>query len=239
MFIDSQNYPTRQFSGLQLNSSPAAELVFVGPSYRFTDCLISATAGALGVALKRLDGMRDLAALKGDEGSPIRLAVFDEATAAELTGDGNEDDTALSNTNGAVAYCSEDAVRSMLAGKPAHPWLQNCLPMDLRFDVWVSVLQLLLHGGRYVAPELMGDKASLEPANDAANRTATPDDAIANLTPREMDVLERIAQGHANKVIASQLRLSEHTVKLHVHNLISKLGVSNRTEAALRFSGRG
>jgi DNA-binding NarL/FixJ family response regulator len=45
-------------------------------------------------------------------------------------------------------------------------------------------------------------------------------------------VLPLVAQGKQNKVIAEELAMSEHTVKLHVHHIIGKLGVRNRTEVA-------
>jgi DNA-binding NarL/FixJ family response regulator len=53
------------------------------------------------------------------------------------------------------------------------------------------------------------------------------------LTPRETEILRLIAQGLSNKRIAQQLNLSELTVKTHVSNLLSKLGLSSRTQAAL------
>jgi NarL family two-component system response regulator LiaR len=53
------------------------------------------------------------------------------------------------------------------------------------------------------------------------------------LTPREREVLGLIGQGMANKVIARELDLSEKTVKAHVSNILAKLGVSDRTQAAL------
>ncbi len=53
------------------------------------------------------------------------------------------------------------------------------------------------------------------------------------LTPREMDVLRLVAQGHANKEIARKLNVAEYTVKKHVHNVIAKLNVSDRTQVAI------
>jgi two-component system, NarL family, response regulator LiaR len=55
----------------------------------------------------------------------------------------------------------------------------------------------------------------------------------ALLTPRETEVLALIARGQPNKVIARELGVSEKTVKTHVSNLLRKLGVSDRTQAAL------
>jgi DNA-binding NarL/FixJ family response regulator len=53
------------------------------------------------------------------------------------------------------------------------------------------------------------------------------------LTPREREVLALIGRGMANKVIARELSLSEKTVKAHVSSILAKLGVSDRTQAAL------
>jgi DNA-binding NarL/FixJ family response regulator len=53
------------------------------------------------------------------------------------------------------------------------------------------------------------------------------------LTERETDVLRLVAQGRANKEIAAELGIGEKTVKTHVSNLLSKLGVQSRTQAAL------
>jgi DNA-binding NarL/FixJ family response regulator len=53
------------------------------------------------------------------------------------------------------------------------------------------------------------------------------------LTPRETEILRLVGRGLSNKRIAQQLNLSELTVKTHVSNLLSKLGLSSRTQAAL------
>lgn len=53
------------------------------------------------------------------------------------------------------------------------------------------------------------------------------------LTPREMDVLRLLAQGHSNKEIARALHLVEETIKCHVRHILAKLGVQSRTQAVL------
>ncbi|PYE55939.1 response regulator [Deinococcus yavapaiensis] len=58
-------------------------------------------------------------------------------------------------------------------------------------------------------------------------------DMREHLTPRETLILQRIAHGLTNKAIAVELGVSEPTVKTHVSNLLSKLGVESRTQAAL------
>ena len=56
---------------------------------------------------------------------------------------------------------------------------------------------------------------------------------ISELTKRELDVLKEIAKGKSNKEIASALFITEKTVKTHVSNLLSKLELADRTQAAL------
>ncbi len=59
------------------------------------------------------------------------------------------------------------------------------------------------------------------------------------LTAREIEVLKRIVAGRSNKEIASDLFISEATVKTHINSLLSKLGVSDRTQAATTALQRG
>ncbi len=66
-----------------------------------------------------------------------------------------------------------------------------------------------------------------------SERTAPQADRSSALTKRELEVLALIGQGRSNKRIAFELGISEKTVKAHVGHLLAKLGVSDRTQAAL------
>jgi DNA-binding NarL/FixJ family response regulator len=66
------------------------------------------------------------------------------------------------------------------------------------------------------------------------------DDAIDEpLTPREVQVLELLAEGLPNKAIAQRLGISDQTVKFHVSSISGKLGAKNRTDAVRRAARRG
>jgi len=58
-------------------------------------------------------------------------------------------------------------------------------------------------------------------------------DPAAQLTPRELEILNLLGEGKANKEIATELTISERTARTHVSNILRKLGLSSRTQAAL------
>ena len=74
----------------------------------------------------------------------------------------------------------------------------------------------------------------------APDVTAPADEAFDEpLTPREVQVLELLAEGLANKAIAVRLQISDQTVKFHVSSISGKLGARNRTDAVRRAVRRG
>jgi DNA-binding NarL/FixJ family response regulator len=87
-----------------------------------------------------------------------------------------------------------------------------------------------------------GGQVQLSPAAAARlmREVRTPEEpAPQALTERETDVLKLIARGKANKEIAAELVIGEKTVKTHVSNILLKLGVQSRTQAALYAAQRG
>ena len=72
-----------------------------------------------------------------------------------------------------------------------------------------------------------GGRRRRAPGGDEAER-------VESLTPREIEVLTLLSQGQTNPQIAQNLMVSRGTVKIHVQHIISKLGVSDRTQAAVR-----
>ena len=82
-----------------------------------------------------------------------------------------------------------------------------------------------IYEGMIVAPRARLDSLWIgRPSGEAS-------ELIEQLTPRETEILEQLAQGLANKQIALELDISEHTVKFHVSSIYAKLGATNRMEA--------
>ncbi len=61
----------------------------------------------------------------------------------------------------------------------------------------------------------------------------TPDEAVGTLTAREREVLRGVARGLSNRAIAGELGITERTARTHVSNILAKLGLASRTQAAL------
>ena len=61
----------------------------------------------------------------------------------------------------------------------------------------------------------------------------------SDLTPRELEVLSLLTHGGNNREISKQLNIAEKTTSIHVSNILSKLGVSDRTQAAIAAIQRG
>lgn len=126
--------------------------------------------------------------------------------------------------------------------------IQGIVPFNVNLDVFLSILRIMLKGGRYFPSRFppSQQEAPLEKGNGEyeiqrllKDASASPSRRLDKLTKREREILARIAMGNQNKIIAAALGLSEHTVKIHIHNIITKLGVHNRTEVvALYFEQR-
>jgi DNA-binding NarL/FixJ family response regulator len=77
----------------------------------------------------------------------------------------------------------------------------------------------------------------LETSPVAASKEVSAE-LLSELTPREQEILQLIAQGSSNREIAQSLYISEKTVKNHITNLLSRLGLRDRTQAAIYFHGK-
>lgn len=113
----------------------------------------------------------------------------------------------------------EDIARALKAGAKAY------ILKDIAADALISCIHDVLKGKTYLAPAA---------AAKLAERVTK-----VQLTPRELATLRSMAQGRSNKEVASELGISERTVKTHLGHLFQKLGVTSRTEAVRVATHRG
>ncbi|MBX9971782.1 response regulator transcription factor [Cytobacillus firmus] len=99
---------------------------------------------------------------------------------------------------------------------------------DIEPDILVQAIIQLMKGENQLHP-----KATSHLLTHLTNKNSTERQPLEELTKRELEVLREIAKGKSNKEIASSLYITEKTVKTHVSNLLSKLDLADRTQAAL------
>ena len=124
---------------------------------------------------------------------------------------------------GAAGYLLKDAPKSRLLNAVRRV-LAGESPLDQ--ELAVQLIQRL-------ASEEVGQSALQIPRWENGGSEASPP-PLGDLTPRELEVLKLVAQGNTNQQIGRTLVISPGTAKVHVQNLIRKLGASDRTHAAVR-----
>jgi two-component system, NarL family, nitrate/nitrite response regulator NarL len=102
------------------------------------------------------------------------------------------------------------------------------LPTDLCAEILVQSIRLVLLGEGFMGTEYVHRLLEREPVA-----------SMPNLTPREIEIIRFMAEGHSNKTIAGWLNLTEPSVKVQIRRLLRKLGATNRTQAAIWAMERG
>ena len=148
-------------------------------------------------------------------------ALWDEARVIILTAYDDEEQMFFAMRYGAAAYFSKDVAPDQL----------------------IQAIRTVCQG-KYVVGGRVLDEAKLIEwlvawYNQHATYTNDGEETLMPLSPREMEVLAYIVQGASNKVIAATLGISQQTVKNHMTSIFRKLGVSDRTEAAIVALRRG
>ena len=159
-----------------------------------------------------------------DKPEPIDLAMFDY----QMPG--------MDGLEGLAQVRSRhpDLKVTIISGVAKPVVAQQALDLGARgyFPKSISVSTMVSGVRRVIAGELVndlfGDEEEVEQARSLQERFG--------LTSRELEILGMIALGHSNKLIASELALKEVTVKFHASNIMLKLGVTNRTQAAVLAS---
>lgn len=141
----------------------------------------------------------------------------------------------------------EGAVQSVIAAAPDTPLLlmsgsaspklvkraiargaRGFVPKTMASELFATAISMVLGGGSYLPIEILQDAAAPQ-----APATSPPEQRFEDiLTARERQVLVLVATGASNKEIGRELGLAEVTVKLHVRQILRKIGARNRSEAA-------
>jgi DNA-binding CsgD family transcriptional regulator len=225
----------------------ASTAALVGNVLSFSDQTVRTLNAELpGIRFRRYSSPDELC---GEDRAPC-LIVLDHAAADDLVELVGRLHGRFEGSMVAVAYKTLGAA-PVLADRAVIDAIKppiSILPMNVSLDAWLSVVRLLLCGEHYIPFEVINawqsrscdDLGSCDDFGQAADRPANggPDEPQTPLTPREMQVLPLLAEGKQNKAIAGVLGLSEHTVKLHTHNIFVKLKVNNRTCAADWYRSR-
>jgi len=105
---------------------------------------------------------------------------------------------------------------------------------DMEHEDLVPALQDAVNGKNVIAKELIGSLTRLVQGQSSKPEPAPAStDLLAELTPRELEILRHLAEGQSNKEIGRSLEITDGTVKLHVKSILRKLGIRSRVEAAV------
>ena len=217
-----------QFTNAGSSAPDQPKIVLVGSAMRFSERMLEVFRSEFpDFSFVRLNLLSDLIATSQSIGE-MGLVVIEEQHTSCLLKDPASYTNAIGSAQIVIGYNNIKNAGQFLSDRPATGEFDNVgfLPLNAQMDVWLAVMRLLLSGHAFIPQELV---------NEMRAERSQPDDvpvAAITLTPREWQVLELVAEGVQNKNIAADLDLSVHTVKLHIHNLLNKIGVSNRTCAA-------
>ncbi|ABL98854.1 response regulator [Shewanella amazonensis] len=124
-----------------------------------------------------------------------------------------------------VSDAKQDVIRLLRAGADGY------LLKDTEPDLLLEKLKHAMLGHRVISEAVEEYLFELKNATDE-------NEWIDALTPRELQILEQLAEGLSNRLISEQLHISEGTVKVHVKNLLRKANAKSRTEMAVRYLNR-
>ena len=124
-----------------------------------------------------------------------------------------------------VSDAEDDLANAMRAGARGY------LLKDMEPDDVVDAIQRAVRGETVVAPAMTLKLVNL--LQGGGSKNAARENLLAQLTAREREILDHLAQGQSNKAIARALDISHDTVKLHVRHILSKLNLTSRVEAAV------
>lgn len=213
-------------------------LLLVAKADLFSECLVE----TLGKKFPLCDIISSSTGVIADGGeSRVRLVLLYRIPAQELHETLQAVRLAHPSATVALAIDAMDMMETYLNRLVEARIIDGVLPLNLRMDVFMAAVDLLMKGGEHFPSALLGRLRAGEATADKPAGSAKAAMAGGHrggdyvLTTREVQILDLLCKGTQNKIIADRLHLSENTVKVHVRNIYKKMNVRNRTEAASRF----
>ena len=124
-----------------------------------------------------------------------------------------------------MSDAEDDLAAALRAG------VRGYLLKDMEPEEVIDAIGRAARGEMVVAPAMTLKLAQMLQSGAKGDRAAG--DLVASLTERERQILDHLARGQSNKIIARALDISHDTVKLHVRHILAKLNLSSRVEAAV------
>ena len=196
---------------------------------------VIAQAPAVRAGLRVLLASDPALSIVGDAAGPgdLRHPPLSAASVAVIHGALGPAPLVLPDPLRGVLFLVDDWTNLSLPLPVPHAWA--VLPSDAGSDELTAAVNALFHGLITIHPDIATQLLQAP----APSQTGRAEPLVEPLTSRELEVLQLIGQGLANKMIAERLHISEHTVKFHVSAIYAKLGVASRTEAVRAGARRG
>ena len=181
-------------------------------------------------------GFQIVGQIEGGESLPAEIDVYQpEIIVWDLGWDPEESLTRLEDVAAGISAGGIGIVALMGDDEPAaSAWsagARGLLYRDTTGERLLAAVSAVAGGLTAMEPEL---SASMMPVGALEEPVL-----VEELTPRELEVLQLLAEGLANRAIAQQLGISEHTVKFHVNAIMKKTGAQSRTAAVVRATRLG
>ncbi|WP_083445218.1 response regulator transcription factor [Ruegeria sp. 6PALISEP08] len=221
--------------------SEELSIVFIGKELFYSNQTLRSVQTEFGVRAKRFE---TLEAMSDQDPAGSKIIVVDQMMIDDLLSRPKAYTKCTGSGCLAIAYRKEEPARRLFQGWDRTQLGEiGFLPMNVAPDAWRAILRLLMHEELYL-PSFLADCVAVTQQTPLPNAIQSPPPApngselqsrYSKLTRREKQVLQLVSHGKSNKLIAAKLGITEHTVKLHMHNVVGKIGVSNRTAAAHFF----
>jgi DNA-binding NarL/FixJ family response regulator len=204
-----------------------SKLALVGASPLLQQCLSRAVSGRLNFEFSTFASIEEWRTLQDAESyALVILFASSERQGRDVAAVARALETMGGRPHFAVLSDSERAAEIMAAfecGAKAY------IPTSVTVEVMIEAINLVIAGGAYWPTSVL----KLCSGQGGAFAGAPRQPACDLLTPRETAVLKAVRMGRPNKVIAHELGISESTIKVHVHRIMKKLKVQNRTQVAI------